>query len=196
VLHFIGRTWMRVFGWTLEGEPPFPRKFVFVAAPHTSAWDFPFMMATAWSLRIRIRWLGKHTLFEGPFGGFFRWMGGIAVDRRAAHNLVAQVVDRFAAEEEMILGVPAEGTRGKTDRWRSGFYHMALGANVPVGLGFLDFGRRRAGVGGFFTPTGDVRADMDHVRAFYRDIRGRYPDLACPPRLREEDEVVPARDVA
>lgn len=196
MLGFIGRTWLRVFGWKLTGERELPRRFVFIAAPHTSNWDFPFMMATAWSLGLRIRWLGKHTLFQGPFGGFFTWMGGIPVDRRSPQGLVGQVVDRFAAETDIILGIPPEGTRSKVDYWKSGFYHIAHAAKVPVGLGFLDFEKRTCGVGGFFTPTGDMRADMDIVRAFYCDIRGKLPDLECVPRLREEDEVVEARSAA
>lgn len=188
MLNFIGRTWLRVFGWTMDGERELPRRFVFVAAPHTSNWDFPFMMATAWTLRARIRWLGKHTLFQRPFGWFFTAMGGIPVDRRAPQGLVQQVVDRFNAETDLIVGIPPEGTRGKVDVWKSGFYHVAVGAQVPLGLAYLDFEKRRCGIGGFFTPTGDVSADMDRVRAFYRDIRGKYPDLECVPRLREEDE--------
>jgi len=196
MLRFIGRTWLRVFGWKLEGERKMPRRFVFIAAPHTSNWDFPFMMATAWSLDVRIRWLGKHTLFQGPFGWFFTALGGVPVDRRSAHGLVSQVVDRFSLEDDMILGVPPEGTRGKVDCWRSGFYHIALGAKVPIGMAFLDFEKRRCGIGGFFTPTGDVRADMDRVRGFYSDIRGKFTHLECVPRLREEDDVVEARDAA
>lgn len=190
LLRLIGKAWLRVFGWKLVGERELPRRFVFIAAPHTSSWDFPFMMATAWTLDVRIRWLGKHQLFQGPFGWFFTALGGVPVDRRAPQGLVGQVVDRFAAEEDMILGVPPEGTRGKVEYWKSGFYHIALGAKVPMGLAFLDFEKRRCGIGGFVMPTGDVRRDMDQVRAFYRDVRGKYPDLECVPRLREEDEAV------
>jgi 1-acyl-sn-glycerol-3-phosphate acyltransferase len=196
MLGFIGRTWLRVFGWKLDSARELPPRFVFIAAPHTSNWDFPFMMATAWSLDVRIRWLGKHTLFQGPFGRFFTWMGGVPVDRRSPHGLVKQVVDRFSLEDEMILGVPPEGTRSKVDYWKSGFYHIAYGAKVPVGMGYLDFEKRRCGIGGFFTPTGDVRADMDKVRAFYRDIRGKIPADECVPRLREEDEVVATQSAA
>ncbi|MFT3764925.1 MAG: lysophospholipid acyltransferase family protein [Minicystis sp.] len=196
MLRTIGRSWLRVFGWELVGERELPRRFVFIAAPHTSNWDFPFMMATAWVLDVRIRWLGKHTLFAPPFGWFFRAMGGIAVDRRAPQGLVGQVVDRFAIEEDLILGIPPEGTRSKVDFWRSGFYHIAHGAKVPIGLAFLDFEKRRCGIGGFIMPTGDMRADMEKIRAFYRDIRGKFPDLECVPRLREEDEVVEAQSAA
>lgn len=183
----IGRAWLRVFGWSLDRPDSVPPKFVFIAAPHTSTWDFPFMIATAWALEIDISWLGKHTLFEPPFGWFFRAMGGIPVDRRSPQNLVQQVVERFAKSERLVLGIPPEGTRRKVDYWKSGFYHIASGAGVPIGFSFLDFERRRAGLGAFVTPTGDVRADMDRVRAFYEDIRGKHPDKQGVPRLREEE---------
>src|SRR5262249_42976208 len=102
-------------------------------------------------------------------------------------GLVGQVVERFAAEQNLIVGIPPEGTRGKVEYWRSGFYHIAVGAKVPLGLGYLDFANRHCGVGGFFTPTGDVHTDMDKVRAFYRDTRGKRPEFECVPRLSEED---------
>lgn len=185
---WIGRGWLRLLGWTLERPAEMPRKFVFIAAPHTSNWDFPFMVATAWALGVDISWLGKHTLFQPPMGWFFRAMGGIPVDRRARHNLVQQVVEKFAATDALILGIPPEGTRGKVEYWKSGFYHIARQAEVPVGFAFLDFESKRAGIGGFVTPTGDVRADMDQIRAFYAPIRGKHPHFQSEPRLREEDE--------
>jgi len=184
----IGRSWLRVFGWTLSRPEGVPRKFVFIAAPHTSNWDFPFMVATAWALGLDISWLGKHTLFQPPHGWFFRAMGGIPVDRRSRQNIVQQVVKRFEEAEDLILGVPPEGTRRKVEYWKSGFYHIATEAGVPIGCAFLDFEQRRAGIGGFFEPTGDVGADMDKVRAFYEGIRGKHPDFESVPRLREEEE--------
>ncbi len=185
--YVIGTTWLRAFGWRLADGPPLPRTFVVIAAPHTSNWDFPFTMATAWTLRLRFRWLGKHTLFKPPFGWAFRAMGGIPVDRRAPQGLVAQVVQRFAGDPDLIVAVPPEGTRTRVTHWKSGFYHIARGAEVPIGLGFLDFGRRRCGIGGFVQPTGDIPADMDKIRAFYQDIHGRHPRRESPMRLREED---------
>ena len=185
-MHWFGMTWLKAFGWKLVGERELPKRFVFVAAPHTSNWDFPFMMATAWSLGIRIRWLGKHTLFEGPFGWIFRGLGGIPVDRRAAHGLVAEVANLFEDTEELRLAVPPEGTRKKVAFWKSGFYHIAVAAGVPIGLSFLDFARRECGLGMIFHPTGNIAADMDVIREFYSDIRGKHPERESVPRLREE----------
>ncbi len=186
--YWLGRAWMGAFGWRVEGALPETRKFVFIAAPHTSNWDLPFMLATAYILGVRVSWMGKHTLFEGPFGGFMKALGGIPVDRRSANNLVQQVAERFQQADTLILAVPPEGTRKKVEYWKSGFYHIARSAQVPIAMGFLDFRRKRAGLGPLLYPTGDVRADMDQVRAFYRDIRGKIPKDESEPRLREEAE--------
>jgi 1-acyl-sn-glycerol-3-phosphate acyltransferase len=134
--------------------------------------------------------MGKQELFRPPFGWFMRALGGIAIDRGAKHNTVGWAAGLFAADPRLVLGVPPEGTRGKVAYWKSGFYHIARGASVPIGLGYLDYERRITGIGGFVSATGDVRADMDRIRAFYRDIRAKYPDLQGVPRLREEDETV------
>ena len=190
ISYWIGKTWLKTFGWTLEGGLPDKPKLVLIAAPHTSNWDFPFMMATAYVMRADLSWLGKHTLFEGPFGWFFKGMGGIAVDRRSPQNLVQKVVDLFNKEETLILAVPPEGTRGKVEHWKSGFYRMALAANVPIGLAFLDFDRKVCGIGAYVMPTGDVKADMDKIRAFYAPIRGKHPEKQGIPRLKDEDEPV------
>jgi 1-acyl-sn-glycerol-3-phosphate acyltransferase len=182
----LGRAWLRAFGWQLAPAPPLPKKFVFICAPHTSNWDLPFTLAVGWSMGLDIRWLGKHTIFRWPFGPFMRALGGIPVDRRSPHGMVGEVAQRFAESESLLIGIPPEGTRAKVARWKSGFYHIACAAEVPIGLGFLDFARRRGGVGGFITPTGDVRADMAKVRAFYTDIRGKLPELESETVLKEE----------
>ncbi|MDC0714397.1 lysophospholipid acyltransferase family protein [Stigmatella sp. ncwal1] len=185
----MGRTWMKVFGWRFEGKMPETKKFVLIAAPHTSNWDLPFMLASAYILGIKISWLGKHTLFEGPFGWFMKALGGIPVDRRSPQGLVHQVVERFKQSDTLYLAVPPNGTRKKVEYWKSGFYHIARGAQVPILLSYLDFGTKTAGLGPLFTPTGNLRADMDQIREFYRGVRGKYPALDTVPRLREEETV-------
>jgi 1-acyl-sn-glycerol-3-phosphate acyltransferase len=185
--YWIGRAWMGAAGWRVEGALPQGKKFVLIAAPHTSNWDLPFMLAAGYILGARISWLGKHTVFWGPFGWFMKALGGIPVDRRSPQNLVQQVTQRFAASDALILAVPPEGTRKQVAYWKSGFYQIARAAQVPVAMGYLDFRRKVAGVGPFLHITADVRADMDQIRAFYRDIRGKRPALESTPRLREED---------
>lgn len=184
---WVGALWLKLFGWRVEAALPDTRKFVMIAAPHTSNWDLPFMLATAYVLRVRVSWLGKHTLFRPPFGFLMRWLGGVPVDRREAHNLVARVVEVFDTSEALVLAVPPEGTRKKAAHWKSGFYHIAAGAHVPIALGFLDYGRKVSGVGAAITPSGDLRADMERIREFYKGVRGKFPDKETLPHLREED---------
>ena len=186
---FIGRSFLKLVRWTLIGGLPSTDKFIFIAAPHTSNWDLALMIAAAWTMKAQVHWLGKHTLFKPPFGWFTRAIGGVPVDRRKPQGLVTQAVELFERSDVLRLAVPVEGTRGRRDHWRSGFYHIARGAGVPVCTGFLDYSRRRCGLGELIHLTGDVAADMDRIRAFYAPIKGKYPALQGPVRLREEDAV-------
>ncbi|MCW5633270.1 MAG: lysophospholipid acyltransferase family protein [Rubrivivax sp.] len=188
----VARVFLRLSGWAFEGPLPQARQYVLIAAPHTSNWDFVFMIAMAWSLRVRLHWMGKASLFAPPHGWLLRAAGGLPIHRSARAGLVEQVAERFrqAAQQgtDLVLAVPAEGTRERRTHWRSGFYHIARLAEVPVVLGYLDYARRRGGLGPALHPSADMRADMDRVRAFYADKLGRYPERFTPPRLVEEDE--------
>lgn len=183
---WIGKTYLWLMGWKLEGaKPPF-KKYVILAAPHTSNWDVPLMLSMSYIYGIRVSWIGKHSLFKGPLGPFMRWIGGVPVDRRARHNAVQQMVDEFARRDELCILITPEGTRSRAEYWKSGFYRIAEGADVPIVLGLLDFKRK---VGGLFEavhPSGDIKADMDQIRAFYRDASGKYPANFGPVRLQEE----------
>jgi 1-acyl-sn-glycerol-3-phosphate acyltransferase len=185
-LYWAGKLWLGLFGWEARGDASAYKKCVVIAAPHTSNWDFPFLLAAAYVLDVRASWLGKHTLFAPPWGWFFRKLGGIPVDRRAPQTLVVQMSERFKAGDELILAVAPEGTRARVSFWKSGFYHIAVGSGVPIGLAFLDYDRKLCGLGPFIEPTGNARADMDKIRAFYRNIRAKHPELESEPRLREE----------
>ena len=187
---WIGRSWLRLFGWKIHGEALTYKKFVLIAAPHTSNWDFPFMLATAYAMGVRISWFGKHTLFIPPWGWFLRKLGGIPVDRRAPQSLVIQMSEKFQSSDELVLAVPPEGTRSKVNLWKSGFYHIASESGVPIGLGYLDYDRKICGLGMFVKPSGNVNEDMEKIRNFYRDIRGKYPQLESEPRLQEETQSV------
>lgn len=186
----IGRLYLWWAGWKVEGDPPPVPKFVMIAAPHTSNWDFPYMIAVSWVLGVRLHWLGKDSLFRFPWGLFFRALGGIPVDRSKSNNMVEQLAEAFAEREKLILAISAEGTRkGGGDTWKSGFYRIALAAGVPIALGYLDFSKKRGGVGGVVHPTGDVKADMDEIRAFYCASMAKFPELFRTPRLRDETPV-------
>ncbi|MSP24856.1 MAG: acyltransferase [Myxococcales bacterium] len=181
------RVYLAVAGWNTEGELPAVRKAILIAAPHTSAWDGPFMIAVAWAFRLRLHWLAKDTLFRGWRGPVLRWLGAIPVDRRAPRGQVADVVERFEQADAMILAIAPEGTRARTEHWKSGFYRMAVSAKVPIICGFLDYRRKVGGLGPVFLPTGDAKADMDRLREFYSGITGMRADGFAEPRLREED---------
>jgi 1-acyl-sn-glycerol-3-phosphate acyltransferase len=171
---WIGRLALRLGGWRTDGLPPAAPRYVLIAFPHTSNWDFIWVLAFAWSMDVRIQWMGKEEMFRWPFGGLMRWLGGIPVHRKARANQVEQLAARFREAERLTLVVPAEGTRRWVPRWKSGFYHIARAANVPVVLGFLDYGRKVGGFGPAIRITGDVCRDMDFVRGFYAPMRGKH----------------------
>lgn len=170
----LSRAVLRLVRWRLHGEPP-PAKCVIIGAPHTSNWDFPMALLTLWSLSIPAKWVGKHTLFRRPFGWVMRGLGGISLDRDRTRDFVSQVVDWFEREPELALVIAPEGTRSKTEHWKSGFYWIAHGAGVPIILGYVDYGRRELGLGEQILPTGDIEADFVRIRAFYAEKTGRHP---------------------
>ena len=167
---------LRVAGWRSQGDPPKSPRCVIVAAPHTSNWDLLWMLSFSRSYGLRPRFMMKHTVFVGPLDWVFRFMGGIPIDRRRAGGVVKQMAEAFAAEESLALVIPPEGTRGFREHWKSGFYRIALEADVPVILSFLDYRSRVAGFGPEFRLTGRGAADMDLIRDFYADKIGRNPE--------------------
>ena len=183
----LARFFLFVMGWKPEGDPPADPKYVLIAAPHTTNWDFPFTLALAAVFGVKIRWMGKHTMFRAPFGGIMRRLGGIPIRRHERGDIVQAMADDFRNFEALALTVPAEGTRTRVEYWKSGFYHIAHKAQVPIVLGYLDYKRKRGGFGKSVMPTGDIRADMDVIRAFYADKVGKFPEEFGPVRLKEED---------
>jgi 1-acyl-sn-glycerol-3-phosphate acyltransferase len=170
------------------GERPAEPRFVLVAAPHSSNWDALVMLLCARHFGVRLGWLGKAEAFRGPLGPVMRRLGGIPVDRSTPHGLVSATAEAFRSRAHLALAVAPDGTRRYRDHWRSGFYHIALSAGVPLVLGFLDWGTRRTGVGPTLRPTGDVRADMEPIRAFYAGMLGRRPEKTSRVRLLEEEQ--------
>ncbi len=189
VYRFIARVVARLAGWRIEGEFPNVDKAIFVASPHTSNWDGFFMLMCAWHMGVRLSWITKHTMFRPSIGWFIRWAGGVPVDRRANHNTVDQIAAQFDAADELYLAIAPSGTRAKRDYWKSGFYHMARAADVPLILGYIDYKRKAGGCGPVIHLTGDIPADMDRIRSFYEDIEGAHPALHTRVRLRAEDRI-------
>ncbi len=174
-LRVLSRAILKIAGWRIEGVlPPEAAKCVLIAAPHTSNWDLPFTLMTAFALRLNIYWIGKASIFTPPFGPLMRWLGGIAVRREQSNNLVAASAAALkAADGPVQLIVPPEGTRAKTRHWKTGFYYIALGAEVPVLLAYMDYTQKRAGLGPVFQPTGDIERDMLSIKAFYAPFQGK-----------------------
>lgn len=166
---------LRLLGWRLVGDFPRDKKYVLIGAPHTSNWDFPFTLMFCFAGGAKLYWMGKHTLFAGPAGPLMRWLGGISVDRRQKNSLVEQMIEVYQQSDSLVVAVPPEGTRSRVTEWKTGFYHIACGAGVPIALGYLDFARKQGGVMGLFEPTGDITRDMPLIRERYRDVRGKCP---------------------
>jgi 1-acyl-sn-glycerol-3-phosphate acyltransferase len=178
---FIGRSVLWILGWRIEGEIPNVPKFVAIAAPHTSNWDFIVGMAAILALGISANWLGKHTIFRRPLAALLRQLGGIPVDRSSHQGIVDQIVKLFHDKAQMILGLSPEGTRGKVDQWKTGFYYIATEAGVPIVLIAFDYSRKVFQIGPAFLPTGDLQKDMECIRAFYSNAKGKYPQLFTLP---------------
>ena len=178
LLRAASAAFLRFNGWKVEGAlPAHARKAVLIAAPHTSNWDLPYTLMVAFCLRLNIRWMGKASLFRGPFGPLMRWLGGIAINREKSSNVVADcaaALQRSALPLQLV--VPPEGTRGRTRHWKTGFYFIALQAQVPIVLAYMDYQRKVSGLGPVFTPTGDVERDMEEIKRFYLGVKGRRAD--------------------
>lgn len=180
VLQVLAIVVLRIFGWRRAGVVPDAPKFVMIAAPHTSNWDFPVGLAIILAFKAKMYWLGKEPIFRWPFGTFFKWLGGIPVNRTRSGDVVAQTVQAFKEQERMIMVVAPEGTRKKANHWKTGFYYIAMGANVPLVMGFIDYLRKEGGFGPTLMPTGNIETDMEKIRAFYQNITPKMPDKCTP----------------
>lgn len=167
---------LKKLGWTFHVDLPEINKFVAIAAPHTSNWDFPLGILAAKAINLKISWLGKHSMFRWPYGWFFRAIGGTPVRRDTGQNYMQQLTDLFNRSEHLVLALAPEGTRSKTDHWKTGFHSIARAANVPVLMAYLDYGKKQVGIGGMFYPTDDIETDFCLIREFYKDRRGKNPE--------------------
>ena len=185
--YWIGRWWMRFSGWDVVGQIPAGGKFVLIGAPHTSSWDLPFGLSAVYIFRLKVSWMGKHSLFRKPFGGVMRWLGGFAINRDSPHGVVDQVAKQLRDSRKLVVLIAPSGTRQKRDYWKSGFYWIAHDAQIPILCGYLDYSRKEACMGLSFVPTGEIKNDMERIREFYAGRRGKHPELAASIRLKEED---------
>lgn len=157
---WLGRTILKVYGWTITGQLPEQPKLLVIVAPHTSNWDFVFGIAAVFALRIDANWVGKHSLFKWGLGPLMKWFGGVPVDRRKAHGVVAQLVTEFKQREHLFLGITPEGTRSRVERWKTGFYHIAQQAQVPLVPAFVDYRLKQIVICPPFVITGNQPDDF------------------------------------
>jgi len=167
---------LRAMGWTLTHEDPGTHRYVLTLAPHTSNWDFVIGLLAAWGLGLRAHWIAKQSLFDSPLGPLFRFWGGIPVDRSRRGDLSRQLALRFDEGEHFVLGIAPEGTRSFSNHWKSGFWHIAKAAGVPIVMAYIDYPRKQIGIGQSFLPSDDIDGDFRRIKQFYADKRGRFPD--------------------
>ncbi len=183
---WLGKTVNRCTGWHVAGHAPDDARMLIIAAPHTSNWDFIYLIAAAFSLGLSVHWIGKASLFRWPLGSILRFMGGVPVDRSRRNNLVASLAEEINSSPGCVLVVPPEGTRGRASHWKSGFYRIAQAARIPMVCGYLDYPRKTAGLGPVIPFDVDETSLMDMLREFYGGIEGKYQDNFGPVQLKEE----------
>ncbi len=176
---------LRTLGWTLQFDGMPARQGVVIAYPHTSNWDFLLAMTARWAMGLPVTFWGKDSLFRVPLlGRWMRWLGGVPVDRGAPRGVVGQMVQAMAQarqdNQRLWLALSPEGTRSRTEGWRSGFYRVAVDAQVPVTLAYMDYANKRVGVDSHWMLSGDEQADYAMLRERLGAYRGLRPDLAAP----------------
>jgi len=166
---------LKITGWKTFGDiPPEVTKAVFIIAPHTSNLDFFIGRMYCFMRRIPIKVMIKKESFAGPLGGLLKKAGGVPIDRSKSTSLVDQIVQMFNENDPFFFAITPEGTRKKSEKWKSGFYHIAVKANVPILLSYIDYGKKVAGIGRVFYPTGDFKKDFKEIEDFYRGRQGRH----------------------
>lgn len=175
---------LKCLGWRLDLPVPPGPKMLLLMYPHTSNWDFVLGMLGCFACGWPVRWIGKCSIFRPPFGGMFRWLGGIPVDRKRPGGFIADIVEHCQAVDHAVIVIAPEGTRAYVDEWKSGFHRIARAAGLPIGLGYLDYRIRRIGIAGYVEASEDVAADMERIRAAYADVTARHPRQVGPVTMR------------
>lgn len=175
IFHRIATFMMRLVGWRVDGNLPDLSKFVLIGAPHTSNWDFLLFLGVIFTLRANVRFMGKAELFRSPFGFFFRYCGGVPVDRKKSTGLVEQMVNACNKSDRFILTIAPEGTRHHVQEWKSGFYHIAKSAGIPIVMAVIDGKQKTVRIGQVFYPTENMEADMKAIKGVFSGFVGINP---------------------
>jgi 1-acyl-sn-glycerol-3-phosphate acyltransferase len=183
--HAVSKLYARVFGWKVEGVGPQEPKMIGIIAPHTSNWDVFLCYVLANHFRIKANWFAKHTLLYPPLGWILGPLGAIAIERGRGGNVVRQAVELFKTQDTLYLAIAPEGTRSKGSHWKTGFYYIAVKANVKIIFMYIDYRRKVMGFGPVLEPSGDIHADFEIIRDFYKDITPKYPECRSEMVIRE-----------
>ena len=173
IMQFLSMIILKLMGWKIKGNMPDIPKFVAIAVPHTSNWDFFYTLLAIFAMKGKIYWMGKDAIFKKPFTDVFKWLGGIPVDRSKSNNLVENIINQYNNSDSLVITIPPTGTRKKVMRWKTGFYYIALGAKVPIVPGYMDYSIKTTGFGAPFYPTGDIDADLKKLSVFYKGMKGK-----------------------
>jgi len=178
---------LKILGWRVRAEEIRHKKFIIIGAPHTSNWDFPLSLLALSALGMNFSWIGKHTLFKPPFNSFFRYLGGIPVDRNVRLSFIEDMARLVNQTDDMKLAIAPEGTRSKKNHWKTGFYYIALAAKVPIVLAYIDYSKRELGIGPTLIPTGNLEMDFDIIFNFYQGKTGKYLHKQSDIRIRKRE---------
>ncbi len=175
ILRKIARFGINISGWTIKGKVPDEERIVIIAAPHTSNWDFILAMLAIFGLNIKVRWLGKHSIFKPGFKKFFEWLGGIPVYRDNPSSLIENVVNIVKKERSIVIAMTPEGTRKKVKRWKTGFLRIAKQTHSKILLISIDAPTKSIEIGNIFNPTGNSEEDLAYIQKYYSTFRGINP---------------------
>ena len=182
----ISKLILKLIGWKTVGQVPKVKKFVMVGYPHTSNWDALIGLLIFTSMGLRLHWLAKQSLFKGPLGWLLKFSGAIPVNRSQSQNFIEYSKQLFGSHDQLILTLSPEGTRNKTDYWRTGFYYMALNAGVPIVLARLDYSTKQGGFGPVIWPSGEIEKDLEIIRRFYQGTKGKFPEKMGDIRIKSD----------
>lgn len=177
--HWFGKISLFLLGWETQGKMPDLKKAILIAAPHSTNWDFVYFLLIIFKFQVPVHWMGKASMFIWPFKGLLKRLGGIPVNRSQKGNLVESMVETIQAADHMIITIAPSGTRQRVSQWKTGFYHIASQANIPLVCGFVDYTKKQGGFGPVFFPTGNMEEDMNAIKEFYKDKAGKYSEYGA-----------------